>query len=40
MVTFLTLRPPVTKTAKFTKSEDPDEVAHHEPPHLDLHCHL
>ena len=26
------------KTAKFTNSVDPDEVAHNEPPHLDLHC--
>ena len=26
------------KTAKFTDSVDPDEAAHNEPPHLDLHC--
>ena len=24
--------------AKFANSEDLDEVAHNEPPHLDLHC--
>ena len=23
---------------EFTNSLDPDEVAHNEPPHLDLHC--
>ena len=28
----------MSKTAKFTDSVDPDEVAHDEPPHLDLHC--
>ena len=27
-----------TKTAKFENSIDLDEVAHDEPPHLDLHC--
>ena len=26
------------KTAEFGNSVDPNEVAHHEPPHLDLHC--
>ena len=26
------------KKAKFANSVDPDEVAHNEPPHLDLHC--
>ena len=26
------------KIDKFANSVDPDEVAHHEPPHLDLHC--
>ena len=26
------------KIAAFAISEDLDEVAHHEPPHLDLHC--
>ena len=29
---------PETKIAKFANSGDPDEVAHNEPPHLDLHC--
>ena len=24
--------------AKFANEVDLDEVAHHEPPHLDLHC--
>ena len=24
--------------AEFANSVDLDEVAHHEPPHLDLHC--
>ena len=24
--------------ADFANSIDPDEVAHNEPPHLDLHC--
>ena len=27
-----------TKTAEFANSVDPDQVAHNEPPHLDLHC--
>ena len=27
-----------TKIIEFENSVDPDEVAHHEPPHLDLHC--
>ena len=26
------------KIADFTNGVDPDEVAHHEPPYLDLHC--
>ena len=26
------------KTTEFTNSIDPDEVAHTEPPHQDLHC--
>ena len=26
------------KTAEFLNSLDLDEVAHHEPPHQDLHC--
>ena len=34
----LTLQIPVTKIAEFANSVDLDEVAHHEPPHLDLHC--
>ena len=34
----LTLYLPVTKTAEFANSVDLDEVAHNEPPHLDLHC--
>ena len=29
---------PETKIAKFVNSVDLDEVAHHEPPHLDLYC--
>ena len=29
---------PETKTAEFANSVDLDEVAHHEPPHLHLHC--
>ena len=28
----------VTKIAEFANSVDLDEVAHNEPPHLDLHC--
>ena len=27
-----------TKLAEFANSVDLDEVAHNEPPHLDLHC--
>ena len=34
----LTLQLPVTKIAEFANSVDLDEVALHEPPHLDLHC--
>ena len=34
----LTLFVPETKIAEFAKSVDPDEVAHNEPPRLDLHC--
>ena len=26
------------KIIEFASSIDPDEVAHHEPPHLELHC--
>ena len=29
---------PKVKTTVFANSVDPDEVAHNEPPHLDLHC--
>ena len=29
---------PETKIAEFANNVDLDEVAHHEPPHLDLHC--
>ena len=29
---------PRTKIAEFPNSVDLDEVAHNEPPHLDLHC--
>ena len=29
---------PEMKVAKFATSIDLDEVAHNEPPHLDLHC--
>ena len=34
----LILEPPETKIAEFANSVDLDEVAHDEPPHLDLHC--
>ena len=34
----LTLQVPETKIAEFANSVDLDEVAHNEPPHLDLHC--
>ena len=34
----LTLQLPETKIAEFANSIDLDEVAHNEPPHLDLHC--
>ena len=26
------------ETVEFTNRVDPDEAAHNEPPHLDLHC--
>ena len=29
---------PKMKIGKFANSVDLDEVAHYEPPHLDLHC--
>ena len=35
---YLTLKVPGTKIAEFANSVDLDEVAHNEPPHLDLHC--
>ena len=34
----LTLLVPELKIAEFANSVDLDEVAHNEPPHLDLHC--
>ena len=34
----LTLKVPEMKIAEFANSVDLDEVAHDEPPHLDLHC--
>ena len=34
----LTLEAPDMKVIEFANSIDPDEVAHHEPPHLDLLC--
>ena len=33
----LTLEVTEAKVAEFANSVDPDEVAHNEPPHLDLH---
>ena len=37
-VTGLTLLLPETKISEFANSVHLDEVAHHEQPHLDLHC--
>ena len=37
-VSMLTLKVPETEIAEFANSVDLVEVAHHEPPHLDLHC--
>ena len=37
-IKILTLQVPETKLAEFAYSVDLGEVAHHEPPHLDLHC--
>ena len=34
----LTLKALETKKDKFANNVDPDEVAHNEPPHQDLHC--
>ena len=28
----------ITTVAEFANNLDPDEVAHNEPPHMDLHC--
>ena len=39
-VRVLTLSVPETNIAEFAKSVDLDEVAHNEPPHLELHCLL
>ena len=36
----ITLYVPVTKIVEFANCVDPDEVAHYEPPHLDLLCSL
>ena len=36
----LTLSVPKRKIAEFANSIDFDEMAHNEPPHLDLHCLL
>ena len=33
-----TFKVPVTKLIEFANSVDLDELAHHEPSHLDLHC--
>ena len=35
---FLSLYVTEMKIAEFANSVDLDEVAHNEPPHLDLHC--
>ena len=35
---FLTLLVPEMKVAEFANSVDLDEVAHNEPPYLDLYC--
>ena len=32
------LKHPKKKISEFANSEDPDEVAQHEPPYLDIHC--
>ena len=34
----ITLKPTKMKIVEFAYSVDPDEVAHNEPPRLDLHC--
>ena len=38
LLSLLTLSGPETKIAEFANNVDLDEVAHNEPPHLDLHC--
>ena len=38
LCTVNSLSEPETKLAEFANSVDLDEVAHDEPPHLDLHC--
>ena len=37
-VFYKTLSAPETKICEFANSVDPDEAAHYESPHLDLHC--
>ena len=34
----LMLTMPIMKIVEFANREDPDEMAHNEPSHLDLHC--
>ena len=34
----ITPKAPNRKIVEFVNRVDPDEVAHNEPPHLDLHC--
>ena len=36
--TTLISKVPELKTVESASNVDPDEVAHYEPPHLDLHC--
>ena len=38
LIHILTLQVPEMKKAEFANSVDLDEVAHNEPPHLDLYC--
>ena len=38
MPQYLTLEAPETKITELANNVDLDEVAHDEPPHLDLHC--
>ena len=38
MCKLLTLNMPKLKIIEFINSDSPDEVAHHEPPHVGLHC--